>query len=250
MSPAAPFSLAVRSYGTESVVDRHAFGQLVLPLLGTLEMEVAGRGGQVRRGEAVFVEAGAKHAQISASANRSLVLDLHQMAPDIVERLAARTYLPLPPAANKLIEFMDLIAAGQTAPAVTLERWVPLLLDTVDGAISRPVSRLTALLAIVEAGPGYPWTVAAMAERAGLSVSRLHALFREELDTTPRAWLSEMRLSRVREWLGLTKLPIAELAYRGGYSDQSALTRAMRKATGLTPAAYRRQAQEPGPKEG
>ena len=35
--------------------------------------------------------------------------------------------------------------------------------------------------------------------------------------------------------------------HRAGYSDQSALTRAMRRATGLTPAAYRRQQQESQP---
>jgi AraC-like DNA-binding protein len=47
----------------------------------------------------------------------------------------------------------------------------------------------------------------------------------------------------VRRLLSSTDLSIAELAYRLGYADQSALTRAMRKAIGLTPAAYRRQAR-------
>lgn len=34
---------------------------------------------------------------------------------------------------------------------------------------------------------------------------------------------------------------LADLALRAGYADQSALTRAMQRLTGLTPAAYRRQ---------
>jgi AraC-like DNA-binding protein len=74
-----------------------------------------------------------------------------------------------------------------------------------------------------------------------MSVSRLHSLFREDLESTPHAWLSQVRLGRVQHWLATTNLSIAELAYRGGYADQSALTRAMRNATGLTPAAYRRE---------
>ena len=82
-----------------------------------------------------------------------------------------------------------------------------------------------------------------MARASGVSVSRLHALFREELDTTPHAWLLEQRLVKAREWLATTEAPIAEIALRAGFSEQSALTRALRKATGMTPAAYRRQQQ-------
>jgi transcriptional regulator GlxA family with amidase domain len=66
-------------------------------------------------------------------------------------------------------------------------------------------------------------------------------LFREEHDTTPHAWLLEHRLARVRDWLTSTDAPIAEIALRAGFSEQSALTRALRKATGMTPAVYRRQ---------
>jgi AraC-like DNA-binding protein len=82
-----------------------------------------------------------------------------------------------------------------------------------------------------------------MAEKVGISTSRLHAIFQESLGKSPRVWLTELRLERVCRLLTSTDVPIAELAYRFGYADQSALTRAMRKATGLTPAAYRRQAR-------
>lgn len=57
----------------------------------------------------------------------------------------------------------------------------------------------------------------------------------------PQAWLAERRISHVRKWLAESDLPIADLALRAGYADQSALTRAMQRLTGLTPAAYRRQ---------
>ena len=41
-----------------------------------------------------------------------------------------------------------------------------------------------------------------------------------------------------------TDRPIAELALAAGYADQNALTRAMRRATGSTPAAIRRAARD------
>jgi len=248
MTPRPPFSIAVRSYGVDGGSDRHDFAQLVLPLQGALEMEIAGRGGLVARGQAAFVAPGTDHAQGSGRANRSFILDLDRdaVAPELVERLTAQTYLPLSPAADRLVEFLQLTMADDAA---TLARWVPLLLDTLTGEAPRPRLRLAALLAAIEAEPGRGWTAAMMADRAGLSTSRLHALFREELDDTPRAWLADLRLRRAREWLATTDLPIAELACRGGYADQSAFTRAMRRATGLTPAAYRRQAREPAHKK-
>jgi AraC-like DNA-binding protein len=122
-----------------------------------------------------------------------------------------------------------------------VQGWVPLLLDTLALDAPRPASRLAALLARIEADPGRPWTTEAMARAAGVSVSRLHALFREELDASPHAWLLEHRLGKASEWLASTAAPIADIALRAGFSEQSALTRALRKATGMTPAAYRRQ---------
>ena len=82
-----------------------------------------------------------------------------------------------------------------------------------------------------------------MAKVACLSVSRLHRVFRQELDTTPQAWLNAMRLRFVCRQLVESSLPIAQLATLAGYADQSALTHAMRRAMDTTPLAYRQQNQ-------
>ncbi|WP_302540696.1 helix-turn-helix transcriptional regulator, partial [Bilophila wadsworthia] len=107
-------------------------------------------------------------------------------------------------------------------------------------AVCRP-SRLAVLERLIDAHPGAPWTVGEMARRIGISPSRLHALSRSEWGLSPQAWLAERRIGHVRKWLAESDLPIADLALRAGYADQSALTRAMQRLTGLTPAAYRRQ---------
>ena len=122
-----------------------------------------------------------------------------------------------------------------------LKLWIPLLLDALLGDEPRLPSRLRRLFAAVEADPSKEWTVEVMAEKVGVSVSRLHAIFQETVGKSPRAWLTATRLNMVCHLLATTDLPVAELAYRSGYSDQSALTRAMRKSMGLTPADYRRR---------
>lgn len=255
MSPSSPLSLDMRSYGAESTTDRHGFAQIVLPLEGALVMEVGSRGGRIGRGELAFVETDLRHDQTSDQPNRSFILDLdpEDLSPHLREELGRRPFCALSPAANKLVDFMALMAAQtDTRPEALrpmverpiVERWAPLLFETLAGSPPRARLRLAGLMTAVEAAPGRNWSAASMASHAGLGVSRLHELFRQELDTTPRAWLSELRVQKVREELGSGHVSIAELAYRFGYCDQSALTRAMRKATGMPPAAYRRRMQD------
>jgi len=245
--PAKPgMSVDVRSYGTAPWEHRHEFVQLVLPLSGRLNLEIGTHGGEISPGEGAFVGCGERHSQMSARPNRSLIVDLAPdlIDPAVVDRLLRTPFVPLSAATGRLVDYMGAVAAEARPVDAVLRHWLALLLDSFGHGLLHPRGRLDALLISMEAEPGHPWTVAAMAARAGLSVSRLHALFQEEMQTSPRAWLSELRLRRARGWLAQTDWPIAEIAYRGGYADQSALTRAMRKATGMTPGAYRRRMRE------
>ncbi|MCD9096735.1 AraC family transcriptional regulator [Luteimonas fraxinea] len=241
----SPCPIAIRSYGADSTVDRHDFAQLVLPLTGELAMDIAGREARLDRHVAAFVETGARHDQMSRVENRSIILDLHTGAldDDGMERLARRPYIAMSPDAISLVCYMGLQAARGAVPEHRTRLWMPLLVDALLGDAAGPVSRLARLRAIVEAEPGQAWTVASMAGRIGVSASRLHTLFQQELGQTPRAWLADVRLARARHLLAQTALPIAELAGLCGYADQSALTRAMRRASGTTPALWRRQAR-------
>lgn len=239
-----PITVDVRSYGAAASSHRHDFAQFVLPISGTLEIDIAGSGGRLGLGRAAFIEPGSSHSQMSREANRSLIVDLDAAAlpPEVADRLVGRPFVPLTPAANRLIDYMSLMVGTGAASTSTLALWTPLLLDALTPAeTARAPARLASLLSRIEQDPGLPWTTETMATRAGVSVSRLHALFRAELDTTPHGWLAETRLRRAREWLSHSDQSIAEIAYRAGFADQSAFTRALRRATGMTPAAYRKQ---------
>ena len=231
--------LSFRSYGADGVMHRHDHVQLVLPVFGQLEIEVGGRGGRLDAARAAFVAPGADHVQAADGANRFLVVDcsVRDLGEATVEAMSRQVFLPISPAARRLIEFVDL--SGRSMTPTTAWRCTPLLLEALLDVPQAP-SRLEILKRRMEAEPGLDWSVAAMARAAGVSASRLHALFRSELDQTPQQLLSALRLRAVQEALASSTTSIAELAFRTGYSDQSALTRAMRRATGLTPAAYRR----------
>lgn len=236
----------IRSYGALRDPDRHAFAQLVLPLSGEVELDIEGKGARLNPLKGAAVVAGAWHSQQSAVENRSLIVDIGQaaMTHPSWERLADRPFADISPAARKLVEFMQLSLAGRAAPHALLHGWVPLLLDTLALEPPRPQSRLAALLAYAEANLAQAWTTESMAQFARMSISRLHALFQEELGSSPRAWLLARRLHHACELLRHSGQPIAEIALAAGFGDQSALTRAMRIQLDTTPGAYRRQRQE------
>ena len=251
MAAQTSFTVSIRSYGQRSSVHWHDFAQLVLPLSGSLSIDIAGKQGLLDRRLAAYVETGQRHAQESHSANRSVILEFAcgELQPRLAERWARTPLLHLGNEINSLTDYMDQSLARGKVPGSRTRLWASLVFDSFLGDEPGANSRLAVLLSRIDASPASPWTAASMAVVAGVSVSRLHALFREELNTTPQTWIRSLRLGRVKEWLATTPLSIAEIAYRAGYADQSALTRAMREVTGLTPAAWRRQSQESASKD-
>ncbi len=211
-----PAEIDIRSYGEPEQPDRHDFFQLVLPLSGDLLIDIGGTAGRLAPGTASFIEPGLLHSQAGTAPNRSLILDLDSsvLPEDIAERLADKHFMQLSPPTMRLIEYMELLLADKAAVATSVQHWVPLLLDGLLHQVPRPKSRLTLLLHAMTARPELPWTTGQMASKAALSISRLHELFQTELATTPRAWLSQVRLRKAMEMLAQTHVPLADIAFR------------------------------------
>lgn len=242
--------LSVRSYDGDTGSDRHEYAQIVLPVRGLVSLDIDGREGRAGAAMAAFVAQDTRHTTVGEVPNRSLIVDLDasQVPDSFTDRLAQSPFVAMTPAAMALVEYMRItLDEGRQTPD-SLALWLPLLLDALAREAPRPVSRLARVLGDVENAPGHAWTAADMAARGAMSVSRLHELFRSELDTTPRAWLAALRLRRASERLAQGNDAISRIATDAGFADQSTLTRAMRDAMGITPAAYRKRHRESGPK--
>lgn len=241
----ALLDLAIRSYSADHPAHRHDFAQLVLPLFGELLVDVGGREGRLTAGRAAVVARGSSHTQAARDANSSLILDI---APDWLEgdeaaRLLDEPFHAVPAAAMKLVDYMALtVNQGEVTPE-SRQFWAALFLEALVQPRPEPATRLASVLRAVERHPGHPWTTSQMAAQAAVSPSRLHALFRREMNSTPQQWLATLRLKQACELLQGTTLPIIEIAYRCGYSDQSAFTRAFVRAHDQTPSAYRKAEQ-------
>ncbi|MEW7847856.1 AraC family transcriptional regulator [Massilia aurea] len=248
LSSAIVTGLHLRSYDAVHWGDRHAFAQLVLPVDGAVLLDIDNRRGTLDPLHAALVAPGAWHAQSSRVSNASLIVDVEAraFADGPWAELLDQPFTPIGAAARKLVEFMAVLARAGEVPDSIVQGWTPLLLDTLTQGAPRPASRLGAVLAQIEAQPGLPWTTATMARAANLSVSRLHALFNEHHGSTPGEYLLARRLEHACALLAGTARSVSDIALASGFSDQTSLTRAMRRTLDTTPAAYRRAIRENG----
>jgi AraC-like DNA-binding protein len=152
-----------------------------------------------------------------------------------------------------LLDELELHLFPNHAPGWCLTRKLPLL----DGGgrvvglvgISRdlPLSaraqsvtrRLRRVIEHVQAHPGEPHRIAALAGMAQLSLAQFERQFQRLLQVSPKAWLTSVRLDAAMQALAGSDTGVAEVAQQCGFADQSAFARSFRKHVGLTPTQFR-----------
>lgn len=86
-------------------------------------------------------------------------------------------------------------------------------------------------------------TVQEMAEAAGMSSAMLARKFKLAIGLSPYEYVGWARICRIRTLLCAppeARLPMIEIAYQTGFSDQPHMNRAFRKLLGCTPGEYAR----------
>jgi len=78
-----------------------------------------------------------------------------------------------------------------------------------------------------------------LAQRAGLSPVRFARLIKRIFRMTPNQLIMQTRLANAARLLTDTDRSVSDIAYACGFYDHSALTRAFRSATNLTPTQFR-----------
>ncbi|MFB9201411.1 helix-turn-helix domain-containing protein [Nonomuraea spiralis] len=89
-----------------------------------------------------------------------------------------------------------------------------------------------------------PLTVAQLARQAGLSSRTLARRFHDATGTTPLRWLHAQRLSRARQLLESTDLPVDRVGEECGLGSAGNLRHHFTRAVGVTPTEYRRAFHE------
>ena len=118
-------------------------------------------------------------------------------------------------------------AATDAQPLVSLGR-----LDGYD-------PRLAQAIRLMEAHVDQPLTIAAIARRAGITARTLESIFRTSIDETPGAYYLRLRLAAARRLVVDTRIAMADIAERTGFSSAAAFSRAFSKAFGEAPTKAR-----------
>jgi len=94
-------------------------------------------------------------------------------------------------------------------------------------------------LALMHRNPAHPWTLAALAQGAGVSRSVLAERFRYYLNEPPMAYLTRWRLQLAAQMLGSTSYSVAQIAAEVGYESEAAFNRAFKREFTVPPARFR-----------
>lgn len=83
-------------------------------------------------------------------------------------------------------------------------------------------------------------SVTTLASMEYLGVSRYREKFKKITGTSPLEYITELRIAKACDLLGRGGMSITEIAESVGYNDRHYFQRAFKKATGTTPAAYKK----------
>jgi AraC-like DNA-binding protein len=224
-------------------MERHSFLQLVLPLSGSIELDIDGKVQVIGDGLAAVVPAGWRHTQQAATNHQALIVDIDVslFGDDHWCPLQERLYVERSHAAQQLTKLLARSATQSNQPlnGNALNEAFLLCLDSDH----QPLRALKAIEAIVDLAPLQQRSVDDMASACGLKASQFHEIFREKYSQTPHQWLTMKRLQAVKRELETSDMSLADLALSAGYSDQSALSRAFRNAFQIPLSEYRRNAR-------
>ena len=88
--------------------------------------------------------------------------------------------------------------------------------------------------------PGRPWTVASLAERAGLSPGRLTVCFKAETGMTPHRYLMRRRIEAARALLRDSDRSITDIGLELGFASGQHFATVFGALAGRSPGAFRR----------
>ncbi len=228
----------LRHYLRPTGLECHEHAQWVLPVRGDLQFEVGGAGGHLDLLQGAFVAPGENHDLEALGEHCCLIIDCHPgvLDDDTLEHLCRQRWLALPQDIRQRVQRVHANGVQEDPLPQLLHYFAP----AGSGA------RLQALCMAVTARPGADWTVARMAAVVGVSGSRLHAVFAREFGLSPQGWVSAARLRWAKRQLRGSNAGISDIAQRAGYSEQSALTRALRRESGMTPRQWRQSGSSLG----
>jgi transcriptional regulator GlxA family with amidase domain len=127
-----------------------------------------------------------------------------------------------------------------------------------DGGQAQFIPRAVPVPTVASTGAARAWALerldapidlAAMADRAQMSIRSFTRRFRDETGMSPTQWLARQRVDQARLLLETTDLAVDEVARRAGFGTAVSLRQHLHTAVGVAPLTYRRTFRTPVPNQ-
>ena len=99
--------------------------------------------------------------------------------------------------------------------------------------------KLDSVIGYIEKNYAQPISEHDVAKDCGMSSFEFSRAFRAAHGVTFRDYLSDCRLLQSKRLLGISQVPVSDVAAMAGFNDPSYFARLFRKRTGISPSAYR-----------
>ncbi|CCQ09228.1 Transcriptional regulator, AraC family [Pseudoalteromonas luteoviolacea B = ATCC 29581] len=234
-------SLSVRHYAREMCSHQHSYNQLVLPLNGYLDIEVANFKGKVGVGQGIVIIADHLHAFRAHENARFIVADLNALP----SNLLALT-VPLFSLTEPMVHFLSFIEKqlhseiNESLEHHTLTLFKSLL--AVQSGLQTFDKRIERAIVLMKQELSSPLQIKQLAAVACLSATQFKLLFKQQVGSSPHRYLTQLRMEKAKALLRHTDMPIQLIAQQVGYFDHSAFTRRFSLSFGYTPHIYTQSA--------
>jgi AraC family transcriptional regulator len=250
----AGFALTECAYQAGAVLPRHSHARALFTFVvaGVYQERIGRRSAIRRRSALLYIPGDLTHEEVHATAGRRLVVEVTD---DCLSRFgsgpAALTgALDLSGGEGRRLAlrmYQELCGADAHTALVLEGLGLELLTLTCRrGARTeqQPPAWLVTVRDELDAGFAHPFTLAAIAARAGVHPVHLAQAFRRWFGCTLGEYVRELRLNDACAALVRSDASIADIALAAGFADQSHLCRVFRRLKGISPKAYQRRVRE------
>lgn len=232
-------SLSIRSYSKQPKSHAHSYHQLVLPLQGSINIEVSEYAGKVVPGECIVIYNHEVHRFTALEQARFIVADL-SVLPESITQSRPRIFT-LDSTCQHYLGFIEKLLQNCVPPPVirTAVDLFQLLLETQQH-IRLPDKRIQQVQAYILENLHADLSIKTLAQIAYLSPTQFKKHFTAQLGAAPATLISRHRMEKARALLTHTDLPVQQVAEQVGYSDLSAFSRRFTRHFGLSPRQVKR----------
>ncbi|RBW46532.1 AraC family transcriptional regulator [Psychromonas sp. B3M02] len=232
-------NLSIRAYSKQQKGHVHCYHQLVLPIIGTIIIELEGYTGKVSVGECVVIPAQVFHLFKADESARFIVADLNQL-PDNLLSMSSSVFAMSAPLRSYLLFIEQQLQhkVDQSLEKMMIEMFSKLLSEQIAGEQIDP--RVRAVLQTISDDLSQPLHVNQLAQLACLSPTQFKKVFKQCIGQSVLQYITEQRMEKAKALLTHTDIPVQLISEQVGYSDISAFSRRFSQFYQLSPRQIRR----------